>query len=87
MAKLIIDVREPYEFSSGHVDGAINIPLASLISGNKVLSTTPKDSEIILYCRTGSRSGVAMEVLKGQGFTNLANGINQQHVEKMLNTA
>jgi rhodanese-related sulfurtransferase len=45
------------------------------------LADVPKDNEIILYCRTGSRSNVAMYMLKAKGFTNLVNGINRDQVE------
>jgi len=80
--RLIIDVREPKEFESGHVKGAINIPPARLLAGAKELKDTPKDTELILYCKTGSRSNVSMQFLKLQGFTNLVNGINADHVNK-----
>jgi phage shock protein E len=80
MAKLIIDVREPLEFISGHVKGAINLPPAKLMAGAKKLRDVPKDAEIILYCRTGSRSAVAANILQSLGYTNLTNGINKDHV-------
>jgi phage shock protein E len=79
---LIIDVREPAEYSTGHVEGSINIPPSELIEGAKALKDIPKDTPIILYCRSGSRSQVAINLLHQQGFTNLTNGINQQNVEK-----
>lgn len=82
MTTIFIDVREPYEFSSGHVNGALNIPPADLMQGvPDALVNTPKDTEIVLYCRSGARSNVGMQFLKRQGFTNLVNGINQDHVE------
>jgi phage shock protein E len=81
MTSIIVDVREPVEFDSGHVEGAINIPSSELISGAKLLQDTPKDTEIILYCQSGNRSNVAKEFLSGIGFTNLVNGINKQYVE------
>ncbi|MFZ2125708.1 MAG: rhodanese-like domain-containing protein [Candidatus Saccharimonadales bacterium] len=80
MNKIIIDVREPYEFTTGHVKGAINIPPDKLMSGAKKLDGTPKDSEIIVYCRTGSRSHVAKIILDRLGYTNVTNGINKDIV-------
>jgi phage shock protein E len=80
MSRIIIDVREPYEFSTGHAKGAINIPPADLMSGAKQLCDIPKDTELILYCRSGSRSAVSANILKAQGFTNVHNGINKDHV-------
>lgn len=81
MDRIIIDVREPGEYLSGHVDGAINIPPQDLLAGSRQLNGLPKDTELILYCRTGSRSAVAMNILATQGYTNVKNGINKEHVE------
>ncbi len=78
---IFIDVREPLEFQTGHVVGALNIPPAELMSGASQLKDIPTDSAIIVYCRTGSRSNVAIQILKQLGFTNLVNGINKDHIE------
>ena len=80
--KIIVDVREPYEYASGHVEGAINVPPAALMAGAKVLDQVPKDTELVLYCRSGARSQASMNYLRQLGFTNLTNGINQGHVEQ-----
>lgn len=82
MNRIIIDVREPFEYNMGHVEGAINLPPAALMAGAKLLADTPKDTEIVLYCRSGARSNASMHYLRQMGFTNLVNGINQLHVEK-----
>lgn len=82
MSAIIIDVREPYEFSAGHAKGALNIPPAELIQGiPPALKNTPKDTTLVLYCRSGSRSNTSMHILRGYGFTDLVNGINQHQVE------
>lgn len=78
--RIIIDVRERFEYASGHVEGAINIPPSELMKGAPQLANVPKDTEIILYCRSGSRSRTAIMILTQQGFTNLVNGINQDYV-------
>lgn len=80
MDRIIIDVREPEEYARGHADGAINIPPSEIMAGATKLDDVPKDTELILYCVSGSRSNVSMQYLKRLGFTNLVNGINQQHV-------
>lgn len=80
MSRLFIDVREPYEYERGHVDGAINVPPADLLAGAKVLANVPKDTELVLYCLSGARSNASMHYLKQQGFTNLVNGINKDQV-------
>lgn len=82
--RIVIDVREPFEYQAGHVEGALNIPPADLISGAAALNGVDKDTEIIVYCRTGSRSNASIQILKQMGFTNLVNGINQGHVEKTI---
>lgn len=81
MSKLIIDVREPGEYQDGHVSGAINLPASKLMGDLQELNDVDKNTEIILYCRSGARSNVAMNILKTKGFTNLTNGINQDHVK------
>ncbi len=85
MDRIIIDVREPFEFAMGHVKGAINIPPAKLMGGATKLDGVAKDTELILYCRTGSRSSVAMNILSQMGYSNLVNGINKDHVTKNYN--
>ena len=80
--RIIIDVREPGEFARGHVDGAINIPPAQMMRGAPQLDDVAKDTEIILYCLSGARSNASMFYLRQKGFTNLVNGINQDHVRQ-----
>lgn len=81
MDRVIIDVREPFEFAMGHVKGAINIPPSKLMAGATKLKDVPKDTEIILYCRSGSRSNASMNLLRQMGFTNLVNGINKDQIK------
>ncbi len=81
MNKVIIDVREPEEFVSGHVDGALNIPPTELMQGAKQLANLAKDTPLIVYCRTGARSNVAMQLLSQLGYTDITNGINKEQVE------
>lgn len=81
MNTIIIDVREPDEFVQGHVKGAINLPPAALVEGATALEGIPKQTPIIVYCRTGSRSNVAKNILARSGFTNITNGINKEQVE------
>ena len=81
MKRMFIDVREPFEFAMGHVKGAVNIPPSKLMAGAKKLDGVPKDTELILYCVSGSRSNVSINILKEKGYTNLVNGINKHHVK------
>ncbi len=82
MDRIIVDVREPFEFKMGHVKGALNIPPAKLMNGvPEQLADVPKDTEIILYCLSGARSNASMRILQQYGFTNLINGINKDQVK------
>ncbi len=85
MTRIVIDVRQPDEYAAGYVEGAINIPLAMI--NEKTLSNVPKDSEIIVYCRSGARSNTAVGKLLELGYTKVTNGINQENIEKIINTA
>lgn len=80
MKRIFLDVREPYEFSRDHVEGAINLPPDELMAGASVLKDVPKDTEIVLYCLSGARSNASMNYLNRLGFTNLVNGINKDHI-------
>jgi rhodanese-related sulfurtransferase len=63
----IIDVREPAEYASGHVPGAINQPLSSFNP-----QTLPKNKPIILICQAGGRSGKALSLSLQAGINNIA---------------
>jgi phage shock protein E len=67
-----IDVRSPEEFQSGHVGMAINIPVEQIAERIKEV-TTDKNAEIYLSCRSGRRSGMALDTLKAMGYTKVAN--------------
>lgn len=62
---IIIDVRTPDEFKSGHIKGSLNIPL-QVIQG-KIADLKKKSKPIIAVCRSGARSGVAADMLKNAG--------------------
>ena len=78
---MIIDVREPFEFSSSHVKGAINIPINEIMKPSGAVNNLQKDGRYILYCQSGSRAMHAKSALERLGFKNVVNGINQEHVE------
>ncbi len=68
---LILDVRTPGEFAQGHVPGAVNIPHTEIAAHLDELAPY-REKEIILYCRSGRRAGIAADILKKNGFTHLA---------------
>ena len=80
--RFIIDVREPEEYDEFHVEGAISIPPAELMAGAPQLDDVDKDTELIVYCISGSRSDASIQLLEQMGFKNLVNGINAEHVNK-----
>lgn len=65
---LLIDVRTPQEFASGHIQGAINIPVEEI---GQRLSEVPQDKPIVLYCRSGNRSNQASGILVNAGYTGI----------------
>lgn len=68
----LIDVRTPEEYKEGHIRGSILVPLDSLKS--KIEKVVPqKDSEIIVYCRSGARAGTAQSEIFKMGYTNVKN--------------
>lgn len=71
-AELLIDVRSVEEYNSGHLDGAINIPHDQIQTKLNEIGKY-KDGSVVLYCKSGRRAGIAQEVLKNNGFTNVVN--------------
>ena len=63
---LVVDVRQPEEFRTGHIVGAKLIPLGEL---SQRLTDLPKDKEIVCVCATGSRSRSATKMLMREGYT------------------
>lgn len=70
---IFIDVRQPYEHEEFNVGGEL-IPLASIPSAVEKYQNQ-KEAEIVLYCRSGGRSGQAQRFMQAQGFTNVRNVI------------
>ncbi|NIP78134.1 MAG: rhodanese-like domain-containing protein [Gemmatimonadetes bacterium] len=68
-----VDVRTPEEYAAGHVEGAINIPHTEMRERYGELEQYRGD-EIVVYCRSGRRSGIAQGILEGVGFDNVENG-------------
>ena len=67
-AYLLVDVRTPAEYESGHIPTALNVPV-------DVIGTRPpavdKASLIVVYCRSGNRSATARKILMDLGYTNV----------------
>ena len=69
---VMIDVRTDEEWRAGYIEGAIHIPLSE-IKKNIENYEISKDEEILLYCRSGNRSGRAKAILDELGYTNTTN--------------
>ena len=67
---LILDVRSPEEYAGGHIPGAINIPYDQLSSRLGEIGSY-KNKDIVLYCKSGKRAGIAANTLKAAGFGKL----------------
>jgi rhodanese-related sulfurtransferase len=65
----VLDVRTPQEYAEGHVPGAVNVPYDQLASR---LAEVPKDKDVVLYCKSGRRAGIAADVLAANGYKRLS---------------
>ncbi len=67
----LVDVRTPEEFAEGHVNASVNIPLDQVASR---LDEFQGKSHVIVFCRSGARSGMAKSMLNQAGIENVTNG-------------
>ena len=67
---LVVDVREPDEYESGHIPGAILVPLSTVLSNT---SEFESDETVYVVCRSGGRSMQACEMLHEVGVLNVVN--------------
>lgn len=66
----IIDVRTPAEFADGRVEGAVNIDVQSA-DFEASLANLDKNAEYIVYCRSGNRSAIAVQIMADAGITKV----------------
>ena len=79
---IIIDVRTPQEFESGHVESAMNIEWQDITS---IENTINKDNRIFLYCRSGNRSQKATDILIDIGYKDVINLGSVTEASEFLN--
>ena len=77
----VIDVRTLEEWKSGYLESAINIEWQNITN---IESLLPKNEEILLYCRSGNRSGKAAKILIEAGYINVINAGSIQEASKLL---
>ena len=80
---IVVDVRSPWEYEMEHIHGAKNIPLEEV--PNKVEEFKSFKSPVVLYCRSGNRSGMALNILKQNGVAEVYNGGGLGDMQFLLN--
>lgn len=61
----VVDVREPFEWEAGHIEGALHVPMAELADRQGELAT---DRAIACVCRSGARSAAVTSALRNAGY-------------------
>lgn len=80
---VIVDVRSEWEYENNHINGAKNIPLEEI--PYKVEEFKAFKSPVVLYCRSGNRSAMAVSILKQNGITEVYNGGGLSDLQFLLN--
>lgn len=78
----LVDVRTPAEFAAGSVPGAVNIPLDQV---QQKIATFKNKKSVVVFCRSGSRSGQAKSILEQNGISNVQNGGTWKAVAELKN--
>ncbi|PCI96703.1 MAG: sulfurtransferase [Flavobacteriales bacterium] len=78
----IVDVREPFECEEGMIEGSINIPLGDV--PNKIEEFKAMKRPLVLCCKSGNRSGQAVQFLEANGLEDLYNGGSWGEVNERL---
>ena len=68
---IILDVREQDEYDSGHIPGAVLLPVGTIDETTAAEVIPEKDSTVLVYCRSGNRSKTASAALAELGYTNI----------------
>ena len=68
---VILDVREQDEYDSGHIPGAVLLPVGTIDEETAAEVIPEKDSTVLVYCRSGNRSKTASSALAELGYTNI----------------
>jgi rhodanese-related sulfurtransferase len=78
----LVDVRSPGEFAGGSAKGAKNIPLDQV---SQRINEFKGKEQIVVFCRSGNRSGQAQSILEKNGFSNVTNGGTWDTVANLQN--
>lgn len=80
---MVVDVHSPGEYEMEHIPGAKNIPLEEVMA--RLAEFKSIHQSVILYCRSGNRSGIAVNILKQNGVTDVFNGGSLGDMQFLLN--
>jgi phage shock protein E len=80
---LVIDVRSPGEFNSGHLSAALNLPLDEIETALP-RRVPDKNQVLLLHCQSGMRSGMAQRKLKSMGYAKVFNLGSYGRAESIL---
>ena len=68
---VILDVREQHEYDSGHIPGAVLLPVGTITADTAAAVIDELDTVVLVYCRSGNRSKTASQALVDLGYTNI----------------
>ena len=68
---VILDVREQHEYDSGHIPGAVLLPVGTISEDTTAAVIDELDTVVLVYCRSGNRSKTASQALADLGYTNV----------------
>ena len=68
---VILDVREQHEYDSGHIPGAVLLPVGTITEDTAAAVIDNLDTVVLVYCRSGNRSKTASQALADLGYTNV----------------
>ena len=68
---VILDVREQHEYDSGHISGAVLLPVGTIAEDTAAAVIDELDTVVLVYCRSGNRSKTASQALVDLGYTNV----------------
>ena len=68
---LVLDVREQHEYDSGHIPGAVLLPVGTITKDTAAAVIDELDTVVLVYCRSGNRSKTASQALVDLGYTNI----------------
>ena len=76
---VILDVREQHEYDSGHIPGAVLLPVGTITAETAAAVINDPETTVLVYCRSGNRSKTASQTLVDLGYTQVYEfgGINE----------